>query len=185
MMVFAIGIELANDVTVQCLHDADPGVHCWPMSPWPPSAAPWCPQTFAGPSSPTIKRRPWRCVAAPPNRLSLSAVLSTAAFSWCLLARDTDAQFPIFRVGGRKFAEKRDLSSGCLRIHREFSDPHLQCSPAFQNSSRSVQNTNLGLFDRRIIILSLVALATPLILGPSAAQQQLENVNRRRGSASR
>jgi hypothetical protein len=29
MMVFSVGIELANDVAVQRLHDADPGEHCW------------------------------------------------------------------------------------------------------------------------------------------------------------
>jgi hypothetical protein len=29
MMIFAIGIELANVVAVQCLHDADPREHRW------------------------------------------------------------------------------------------------------------------------------------------------------------
>jgi hypothetical protein len=32
MRVFAIGVEHALDVTVQCLHDADPGEHCRPST---------------------------------------------------------------------------------------------------------------------------------------------------------
>jgi hypothetical protein len=58
-MVFAIRIKHPLDVTVQGSHDADPRKHRWPMSPWPPSAAPWCRQTFAAPSYPDHRgRRP-------------------------------------------------------------------------------------------------------------------------------
>jgi hypothetical protein len=65
VMIFAIGIEHALDVTVQGSHRTYPREHRWPMSPWQTSAARGGLKPSRPPSHPTIETASGRRLAAP------------------------------------------------------------------------------------------------------------------------
>jgi len=65
MLVLARRIEHPLDVTVQRPHRTYPREHRWPMSPWQTSAARGGLKPSRPHHTPTIERRPRRCLAAP------------------------------------------------------------------------------------------------------------------------